>query len=72
MGKSTKTELTNDPRFAASSYDDIGTPCAYLSCYRSDPATNYAGRSNVDYCFPLLVSSVNSRAQLSTTTSFVE
>ncbi len=29
------------PRFAVSSYDDIGTPGSYLPYYRSDPATNY-------------------------------
>lgn len=29
------------PRFAVSSYDDIGTPGAYLPYYRADPATNY-------------------------------
>lgn len=30
------------PRFAVNSYDDIGTPGAYLTYYRHDPATNYA------------------------------
>jgi len=29
------------PRFAVSSYDDIGTPGTVLPYYRSDPATNY-------------------------------
>jgi len=34
------------PRFAVSSYDDIGTPGAYLPYYRSDPATNYVANFN--------------------------
>lgn len=34
------------PRFAVSSYDDIGTPGSYLPYYRSDPATNYVANLN--------------------------
>src|SRR5256885_3488577 len=36
------------PRFAVSSYDDIGTPGAFLPYYRSDPATNYVANFNSD------------------------
>ena len=34
------------PRFAVNSYDDIGTPGAYLPYYRHDPATNYVVNFN--------------------------
>jgi hypothetical protein len=34
------------PRFAVSSYDDIGTPGSYLPYYRHDPATNYVANFN--------------------------
>jgi hypothetical protein len=34
------------PRFAVSSYDDIGTPGSYLPYYRADPATNYVANAN--------------------------
>ena len=34
------------PRFAVSSYDDIGTPGAYLPYYRHDPASNYVANFN--------------------------
>jgi len=35
------------PRFAISSYDDIGTPGSYLPYHRSDPATNYVANLNL-------------------------
>jgi hypothetical protein len=34
------------PRFAVSSYDDIGTPGAYLPYYRHDPSSNYVANFN--------------------------
>ena len=34
------------PRFAVSSYDDIGTPGAFLPYYRHDPAINYVANFN--------------------------